>query len=392
MEGYKNIKSISEVKEVLEKFQELYSKKDISSVDEYVNNGFSLKDGLVVLGNGMNQWCLNTEDIKTIIKAHLSNENNYWKEINFKFDEAKIFANENTAWVVSIGNIKNTISEEKQIQDTIEKVKEILGGEEKSNTNALDAARKIANIIRNIEQGEIYLWPLRFTSVLIKENDTWKFHQMQFTFDTASWSHRITDENYDRGIFEMPEVNLKEDHEEVRKTLQAFQDGYTKRDINYVDEYMKEVFLLDEDLVVLGTCADELCLGINAVRGIIESDWKYWGDFEFNLENPILSVNEDVAYFTTKAILRRVVPSEQVLKWISGSAEYTFKSEQAPKRKLMEVLCDTVDYLYESERGDIFITPMRFSGVLVKKDGKWLIQHLQYSDYIDGMPDVRKDL
>ena len=390
MEGYKNINSINEVKEVLEKFQEVYSKKDINELDDYVKQAFSFKDGLAVVGSGVNQWCFNAEDIKTLIKSHLASENNYWKEINFKFDEAKVFANEKVAWVVSIGEIKNTIPEEKQIEDTIEKVKEILGGEKKNKINALDAASMMADTLKEIEKGEIYLWPLRFTTVLIKENNTWKFHHMQFSLDSATWANRFTDENYDRSIIEMPTVNSKEEHEEVRKTLKVFQDGYIKRDVNYVDEYMKEVFLLDEDLVVIGTDADELCLGIDAVRGIIESDWKYWGDFKFNLENPIISVNGEVAYFTTKAILSRTVSSEQILKWISGSAEYTFKTEAPSKQKLMEALWDTIKYLYESERGEIFIVPMKFSGVMVKKDGKWLIQHLQYTDCIDGMPEVRR--
>ena len=389
MEGYKNVNSINEVKEVLEGFQELYSKKDMRSLDDYVNSAFSFKDGLAVLGSEMNQWCCNAEEIKKLIKSHLADENNCWKEIKFKFDEAKVFANENTAWVVSIGSIKNTISEDKRIADTIEKVKEILGEEEKSRTKVLDAARKMANTLKEVEQGEVYFWPLRFTAVLIKENDTWKFHQMQFSFDSASWRHRITDENYDSSIFEMTKSISSEEQEEIRKTFRVFQEGYTKRDINYVDEYMKEVFLLDEDLVVIGTCAEELCLGTDAVRGIIDSDWKYWGNFKFNFENPILAVNDDVAYFTTKAVLDRTVPSEQLLKWVSGSADYTFKSEKTSKEKLMEVLWDTIESLYESERGEIFITPMRFSGVMVKKEGKWLIQHLQYSDYGNEMPEVR---
>ncbi|MDF2593178.1 MAG: hypothetical protein K0S75_2644 [Clostridia bacterium] len=55
----------------------------------------------------------------------------------------------------------------------------------------------------------------------------------------------------------------------------------------------------------------------------------------------------------------------------------------------MKVLHDTLDFLYENEKGETFITPMRFSGVLVKKEGKWLIQHAQYSDYTDGKPGVR---
>jgi len=389
MERYKNIKSINEVNEFLENFQEFYTKKDMNQLEDFVKNSFSLKDGFSILGSGMNQWCSNIDDIKELIKAHFDNENNYWREIDFNFGEAKFFANENVAWVVSIGKIRNTLTEDEQIEATINKVKDILVKEEKSKESTLDAARMIARTLREIDKGENYVWPFRFTCVLLKENDTWKFHQMQFSLDSESWSYRFSNENYNMNVFEMSKANSNEEIQEIRKVLQVFQDGYTKRDLNYVDEYMKEVFLLDEDLVVIGTDAEELCLGIDATRGIVQSDWKFWGDFKMNVEDAIICVNGEVAYFTTKAILNRIVPTEKILQWISGSAEYTFKSEKTQKQKIMEVLWNIVDFLCESEKGETYITPMRFSGVLVKEDGRWLIQHAQYSDYTDGIPGVR---
>ncbi|MCB2309771.1 nuclear transport factor 2 family protein [Clostridium tagluense] len=389
MERYKNINSINEVNKVLKNLQELYTKKDKSEIEDFVKKGFYLQDGFATLGSGINQWCSNSNDIKELIKFHFSNENNYWREIDFKFEQAKIFANENVAWVVSIGNIRNILSEDEQIEETINKVKDILKGEERSKENALDAARKIARTLREIDRGENYVWPFRFTCVLIKENDTWKFHQMQFSLDSESFSYRFTDDNYDKSVFEMPKANSNGEIEEVRKVLQVFQDGYTKRDLNYVDEYMKKVFLLQEDLVVIGTDAEELCLGIDSTRGIIASDWKYWGDFKMNVEDAIICVNGEVAYFTTKAILTRIISNKEILEWISGSAKDSFESEGIPKHKLMEALWDMLDLLYENQKGEKFITPMRFSGVLVKEDGRWLIQHAQYSDYTDGMPGVR---
>jgi ketosteroid isomerase-like protein len=389
MVEFKNINSINEVKEVLKNFQEFYAKRNRIELEAYIENAFSTKDGLAVLGSGMNQWCYNTNDIKKLIEAHWADDNKYWRELDFKFGEAKIFADENTAWVVSIGNIRNTLTEDKQIEETMDKVKDIFSSEKKSKENVLDAVWKIASVLKQVEHGEKYVWSFRFTCVLIKEENVWKFHQMQFSLDSEGWNNRITDENNDKSIFKLSEAASQEQNEEIRKVLQVFQDGYTKRDINYVDEYMKFVFLLDEELVVIGTDAEELCLGIDAVRGIVESDWKYWGDFRLNVEDAIISVNGDVAYFTTKAILDRKVSNEKVLEWISNTAKYIFETEDMAKHKLMNILCDSLELLYENERGERYITPMRFSGVLVKKDEKWLIQHAQYSDHIDGIPGVR---
>lgn len=390
MKNYKNVNSINEVKEVLKNLQDLYTKKDMSKLDDFAREAFSLKDGAIVLGSEMNQWCFDVNDIKELIRSHWNTENNYWKEMDFKFDEARIFADGNTAWVISIGNIRNTITEDRQMEETITKVKDVLKREEQSKENALYAVRKIANTLKEIEKGENYVWPFRFTCVLIKENNSWKFHQMQFSLDSESFKNRFIDENYDKSIFEMSKASSNEEIEEIKKVLQVFQEGYTKRDVNHVDEYMKEVFLLDDDLVVIGTDADELCLGVDAARGIVESDWKYWGNFKMNYEDAIICVNDEVAYFTTKAILSRTITTETIIQWISGSAKYRLGCDGKSKDKLIEILCDTLDLLYENERGEIFITPMRFSGVLVKKDERWLIQHAQYSDYADKMPEVRK--
>ena len=348
---------------------------------------FSKRDGLVVIGSGMNQWAYNIEDTKKIIEKHWSKENNYFNEMDFEFEESKIFANENVAWVVTIGNIKNMISENEQIEKTITKIKGVLNKEEKSQENVLIAARTIADTLRDIDKGENYIWPFRFTGVLIKEDNIWRFHQMQFSLDSVSfWQYRNTDENYDKNYMDMPSSNSNKEIEEVRGVLQVFQDGYTKRDINYIDEYMKEVFLLDERQVVIGTDAEELCIGTKAIRKIINSDWKFWGDFSMNVNGASITVNGDVAYFSTKAIIKQTISKDKMLEWVTNSSNEEGKN---PKYKIMDMLCDILEYLQESERGEVYIAPMRFSGVLVKCEGKWLIHHAQYSDYTDKMPGAR---
>lgn len=389
MEKYKNVSEINEVKKVLGEFQELYNQKKEDELQVFVRDKFSYTNGIVVLGSDMNQWCYSENEIKELIKTHWKTEDNYWKQVDFKFGEAKVYADENIAWVISIGNIKNTISEDIQLENTIKKVNEIIEKEEISKEDVLNAASKIAKALKEIEQGEDYVWPIRFTSVLIKEEDSWKFHQMQFSFDSENWNYRYLDENYDKNIFEMTKANLDVQAEEIKKVLRVFQEGYVRRDLDHVEEYMKEVFLSHEELVVIGTDAEELCLGIDATRNIIQSDWKYWGDFKFNLEDALISVNKEVAYFTTKAILSRVVSSEQTLQWIKNGAKYIFQSKKTTKDKLLQALCDSLELLCENEKSEVYITPMRFSGVLVKHEGKWLIEHLQYSDYSSGMPDVR---
>lgn len=390
LEKFKNINSIEEVKGVLEKFQQAYDRKATNQVDTFVEEMFSSKEGLVVIGSGMEQWAFNLEDTKKLIAKHWREDNQYFKNLDFQFGKAYIFATEDTAWVVSIGNSSDFIPEEKKLKEAEAKVKEILNREEKSQKNALSGAFNIAKTLLEVELGEEYKWIFRFTALLIKEKASWKFHQMQFSMDANEIENFCREDNFDESYLTMPEPVKNEDTEQVRKVLEVFQEGYTKRDVAYVEEYLKKVFLGDEQQIVIGTDAGELCFGIDRIRGIVTSDWKYWGDFSMNVEEAHIAVNGETAYFSTKAILKRLVTKEQILNWISGISNYTLSKEEKPiKHRLMEVLCTVIDLLSDGENEGLCILPMRFSGVLVKQDGRWLIHHAQYSDYVDKYPGTR---
>ncbi|MDT8715128.1 nuclear transport factor 2 family protein [Clostridium sp. 19966] len=246
MEKYKNIDSIEEVNTVLTKFQQGYKSKTVDGVNTFVNEMFSDKAGLVVIGSGINQWAFNLEGTKKIIKNHWAEENKHFKNLNFNFEKAYIFANEDTAWVISIGNSSDTISEEDQLKAAEAQIKEILNREETSRKNALEAAFTIANTLAEVEQGEEYKWIFRFTAVLIKEKGQWKFHQMQFSLDGNEIENFCREDSFDEGYMSMPKAGENEETEKVRKVLEVFQEGYIKRDIAYVDEYLKKVFFQDE--------------------------------------------------------------------------------------------------------------------------------------------------
>ncbi|MDT8715129.1 hypothetical protein IAI10_00345 [Clostridium sp. 19966] len=109
-----------------------------------------------------------------------------------------------------------------------------------------------------------------------------------------------------------------------------------------------------------------------------------------NVEGAHITVNGEIAYFSTKAILKRKVTKEQIYTWITGQANYRFSvEEKKTKEKLAETLCMILDFLIDAENEGLYILPMRFSGVMVNHEGKWLIHHAQYSDYVDKFSGTR---
>jgi hypothetical protein len=74
-------------------------------------------------------------------------------------------------------------------------------------------------------------------------------------------------------------------HHTIHSLLQAFQDGYTRRDLAQVDSFM-ELFTTDAE--VIGTNGLEPGQGEwytsrAAARELVHGDWEGWGDLRLDL-------------------------------------------------------------------------------------------------------------
>ena len=119
----------------------------------------------------------------------------------------------------------------------------------------------------------------------------------------------------------------------IMQQLHDFQDGYTRRDPSQADEFTTRLFSPD-NIVILGTMPDEIFIGHEQATQLVESDWRYWGDCRFLMENAQISVSGHVAWFST----------------------------------IGTVHIDGVN----------IVLPLRLSGVLVEEDSVWRFQHLQF--------------
>jgi hypothetical protein len=119
----------------------------------------------------------------------------------------------------------------------------------------------------------------------------------------------------------------------IMQQLLDFQDGYTRRDPSQADAFAKRLFSA-EDIVILGTMPDEIFIGREQATQLVESDWRYWGDCRFLMENAQISASDQVAWFST---------------------------------------IGTVDM-----DGLHIVLPLRLSGVLVEEGGVWMFQQLQF--------------
>lgn len=120
---------------------------------------------------------------------------------------------------------------------------------------------------------------------------------------------------------------------EIMQQLHDFQDGYTRRDPSQAESFATRLFSAD-DIVILGTMPDEIYIGHERATQLVQNDWKSWGDCRFLMDNAQISASGHMAWFSTIGTVRM--------------------------------------------DGINLVLPLRLSGVLVKEDGVWKFQQLQF--------------
>jgi hypothetical protein len=385
-------KVIRQVKESLLKLQDFYYEKDLSRLNDYINESFVSSEDVSLIGTGFKDWYFGLDEVRAAVKNHIENEEEYLNNIEFDMDSCVVTVKENTAMLVAIGKSMQYIPKEKLQERLKEDIKNRFNEEIPSKEELMKISIDISRILFDIYKGDKYIWPFRFTAMLVNENDKWMFKHIKFSFGSGNfWETRFSSEDFDRSLVSIPRKNnVNEEIKEIVKVLEKYQEGYKKRDLSILDSYSEEVFANDEQSLVFGTDGGEYFRGKNAAKEITGLDWQWWGNFDLNIDEAYISVHEDMAWVSSKAILRKDHSIETVYKSLKELyVDYLPTTNITTEETLLKMLWRTTRRLYEAELGEVYIAPMRFVGVMIKNDGKWRFQHLHFSDNVDGMPEER---
>jgi hypothetical protein len=119
----------------------------------------------------------------------------------------------------------------------------------------------------------------------------------------------------------------------VLHTLQIYQDGFAKRDVSIIDQFVDETFC-DDDVLILGTQPSEFNFEKEGAKKLLYTDWKYWGNITFYLDKVHLDQYENTVYMAMGGVSDIDVEKVKV--------------------------------------------PLRITGLLVKENNQWLISKLQF--------------
>lgn len=187
---------------------------------------------------------------------------------------------------------------------------------------------------------------------------------------------------------------------EIQETLQVFQKGYAERDTSKAAEWCNTIFY--DNVEILGTYSIkpdgmEWFTGKSTAVKVFQYDWIAWGDLEANLETANIHYDGDFAWVSLEATITRS-PNNSRSRTAEESAGNIFNhfnelgetnDERTNKLKLAEAAYYANLILYQYEQGEEFTWPIRITGTLQKKNGKWKFRQMHFSHPNRGFPNVR---
>ena len=99
------------------------------------------------------------------------------------------------------------------------------------------------------------------------------------------------------GAFNYPASNISESNKQaIEKTLKAFQEGYTLRDVSKIDECIART-IDTASIFILGTNPNEIFKGKNGAQGLLYGDWAYWGSVKYDIDRFYADqITDSIAY------------------------------------------------------------------------------------------------
>lgn len=178
---------------------------------------------------------------------------------------------------------------------------------------------------------------------------------------------------------------------EIRELLNAFQAGYTKRDLAQVDAFLE---LFTEDIEVIGTNGvkpgvDEWYIDRKTAREIVHGDWEGWGDLRLDLDSASIQVRDSVGWIAASATVSQTIGAENYASYLKFVKEFIETSPLPAEQKLHFILRGGTNTIYELRRGEKFVWALRLTAVVVRENDGWKFAQMNFSFPTIYFPDVR---
>lgn len=374
----KTINEKSEIREILRQFQNGYTERNIEKVDVFVEELF--KDDTCVLGTGTGELFLDLEQVKGLIKDDWK----YWGDIKIDLDNAYIDNEKTVAWFATTGNVKYTF------KNTQEKYDSYLNFiKNKTEETEINPKQKITFINwvlalayhQRLDKKREYLWPLRLSGVILKDNGKWKFANIHFSIPKANFPDERFEnskeyiESYNNQNVMAEKYMNNQMTAEIKTLLKSFETEIVgQRDIS--KELISKYFVTDNNPYIIRT-ENQLCIGIDQIKEFFAVNNDYI--LSLDLEHAIVSKHNKVTWVTACGKLKQTVTEEELYEKVLGELENLFQSDITSEEKIFVIHRNIAYALKESATGSDYTYPIRLTAVILEHMGKPIFQHIHFS-------------
>ena len=183
-----------EIKSVLRKYQEGYSKRDLHGVETFVNELFVNEPDTFIVGTGNGEWCKGLQDIRELIQIDWE----YWGDLVMDVENAHISIHDNSVACVAMEAVLNKKTEsEKLYKNCLERVNQIREMDSCPKDTLVHILKTVSGYLYEENLSEKISRPIRITAVLVKK-EKWRFQNIHFSYPVSPpTDYRIINDKID---------------------------------------------------------------------------------------------------------------------------------------------------------------------------------------------------
>ena len=171
-----------EIRQLMQTFQEGYIHRDVTKADAFMELFTSDTEviGTNGLKPGVDEWYMDRASSRELVVGDWET----WGDLRLDLDSMSVHSRGDVGWVAASATVTKVIGAE-NYQSYLEFVKTFIDDPKLSaEQKLLHILRGGTNTVYELRRGEKFVWALRFTAVVVREADGWKFAQMNFSFPT----------------------------------------------------------------------------------------------------------------------------------------------------------------------------------------------------------------
>jgi len=174
------------VRSVLQSLQDGYTHRDAARLEEamalFVDDAQLEVIGTNALTTGQGEWCLGPLAARELVESDWSG----WGDLCLDVAGARIHVRGDVAWLATEATVTQEYTQACTYEEEMRYLRDLLDDQAPPRQRLTELVRNGLDVL--LEAGDAsgrWVWPLRFTAVLVRNAGRWRFHQMHFSFPTT---------------------------------------------------------------------------------------------------------------------------------------------------------------------------------------------------------------